>query len=82
MFTPQKTKAGDVTGYGIGWGIHKSQSGKLVYEHSGGSVGGTSQLILYPETHVVVALVTNLSGAPWKREEVEAAAERFGDSAK
>jgi serine beta-lactamase-like protein LACTB len=82
MFTPQKTKAGDETGYGIGWGIHKSQSGKPVYEHSGGSVGGTSQLILYPETHVVVALVTNLSGAPWKREEVEAAAEKFGDSSK
>jgi serine beta-lactamase-like protein LACTB, mitochondrial len=82
MFTPQKTKAGDATEYGIGWFIHKSQSGRLVYEHAGGSVGGTSQLILYPETHVVVALVTNLSGASWKREEVEAVAERFAPGQK
>lgn len=77
MFTPQRTEAGEATEYGIGWFVHKSQSGKLVYEHAGGSVGGTSQLILYPETHVVVALVTNLSGNRWKREEVESVAEKF-----
>jgi serine beta-lactamase-like protein LACTB len=77
MFTPQKTTAGEAVEYGIGWFIHKSQSGKLVYEHSGGSVGGHSQLMLYPETHVVVALVTNLSDADWKREEVERVAEKF-----
>ncbi len=77
MFTPQKTKTGEPTEYGIGWFVHKSQSGKLVCEHAGGSVGGTSQLIIYPETRVVVALVTNLSGNRWKREEVEAIAEKF-----
>ena len=77
LFTSQKTKSGEVTGYGVGWGIAKSASGKLVYAHSGGSVGGTSQLIVYPETHVVVALITNLSGNEWKEEEVEAVAEKF-----
>jgi hypothetical protein len=77
MFTPQKIKSGETTEYGIGWFIRKSESGKLVYEHSGGSVGGTSQLILYPEQHVVVALVTNLSEGLWKREEVEKVAEEF-----
>jgi CubicO group peptidase (beta-lactamase class C family) len=77
MFTPQKTKSGEPIEYGIGWSVHKSQSGRMTYEHAGGSVGGTSQLILYPETHVVVALVTNLSGGTWKREEVEAVAEKF-----
>ena len=82
MFTPQKTKTGEATEYGIGWFIHKSQSGKLVYEHAGGSVGGTSQLILYPETHVVVALVTNLSDRRWKREEVESVAENFASTGK
>jgi hypothetical protein len=39
-------------------------------------------LILYPETHVVVALVTNLSGGTWKREEVEAVAEKFASPQK
>lgn len=68
--------------YGIGWFVHKSHSGKLTYEHSGGSIGGTSQLILYPESHIVVALVTNLSGGIWKREEVEAVAEKFAWSQK
>jgi hypothetical protein len=41
------------------------------------AIRGTSQLILYPETHVVIALVTSLSGGTWKREEVEAVAEKF-----
>ena len=77
MFTSQKTTAGEETGYGMGWGVGKSKSGKVEYEHSGGSVGGTSQLIVYPETHLVVALVTNLSDRKWTREEVEAVAERF-----
>jgi hypothetical protein len=34
-------------------------------------------LILYPESHLVVALVTNLSGGTWKPQEVEAVAEAF-----
>jgi serine beta-lactamase-like protein LACTB len=77
LFTSQKTKSGEETAYGMGWGIRKSPSGKTVYAHSGGSIGGTSQLILYPETRVVVALVTNLSSGEWKAEEVEAVAEKF-----
>lgn len=82
MFTSQKTKSREDTGYGIGWAVHKSKSGKLIYEHSGGSVGETSQLILYPETHLVVAMVNNLSNGSWKREEVEAVAEEFAGKAK
>jgi CubicO group peptidase (beta-lactamase class C family) len=77
MFTSQKTSVGEETGYGIGWGIGKTPSGKPFYAHSGGSVGGTSQLIVYPDSRVVVALVTNLSGGTWKEEEVKAVAEAF-----
>jgi serine beta-lactamase-like protein LACTB len=77
LFTSQKTTAGEATGYGIGWAVGKTRSGKIVYEHAGGAVGGTSQLILYPESGVVIAMINNLSGAPWKREEVEAVAEKF-----
>jgi serine beta-lactamase-like protein LACTB len=82
MFTPQKTKTGEPSPYGIGWFIRRSHSGKLVYEHSGGSIGGTSQLILYPDSHMVVALVTNLSGGTWKPQEVEAVAEPFASTIK
>ena len=80
MLTSQKTTAGEETGYGIGWGVQKTPTGKLVYEHSGGAVGGTSQLIVYPESHVVIAVIANLSGAQWKREEIEAVAEKFESS--
>jgi serine beta-lactamase-like protein LACTB, mitochondrial len=82
LFTSQKTTAGEATGYGIGWGVGKTGSGKIVYEHAGGAVGGTSQLIVYPESGVVIAMINNLSGASWKREEVEAVAEKFVDAGK
>ena len=57
MLTSQKTTAGERTGYGIGWGVETSGSGKLIYEHFGGAVGGTSQLIVYPESRIVVVVV-------------------------
>ena len=77
LFTPQKTKDGKETGYGMGWFIGKSESGKRIFEHSGGSVGGTSELILYPDTHLAVAFVCNYDGESWKREEVQALGEAF-----
>lgn len=77
LFTSQKTISGQETGYGMGWFIGKSKSGQRIYQHSGGSVGGTSQLIIYPDSHVVVALVTNLSEGLWKIDDVEAIAEPF-----
>lgn len=77
LFTSQKTNDGSETGYGMGWGIRKSAGGQTIYEHSGGSVGGSCQLIVYPETRVVVVLLTNLDGAPWKIADVESIAEPF-----
>jgi CubicO group peptidase (beta-lactamase class C family) len=77
LFSSQKTIAGQETNYGIGWGIQKSQSGQRIYQHSGGSVGGTCQMIVYPETRVVVALLTNLGDALWKISDVESIAEPF-----
>jgi serine beta-lactamase-like protein LACTB, mitochondrial len=77
LFTPQRTKDGKETNYGMGWFIGKSKSGKRILEHSGGSVGGTSDLILYPDTHMVVAFVCNYDGESWKGEEVQALGEAF-----
>ena len=61
----------------MGWAIHKSQSRQRVYEHSGGSVGGSCQLIIYPDTRVVVPMLTNLGEAPWKIVDVESIGEPF-----
>ena len=80
LFTPQKTKDGQETKYGMGWFIGKSTSGQKIFEHSGGSVGGTSELILYPDVHMVVAMVTNFAGdegGRWKTADIQEFAEGF-----
>jgi len=79
LFTPQKTKDGKETRYGMGWFIGKSASGKRTFEHSGGSVGGSSELILYPDSHLVVAFICNFAGDTdgWKGEEVQSLGEAF-----
>jgi len=79
LFTSQKTKSGEETGYGIGWFVGKSKSGQRIYQHSGGSVGGASQLILYPDERLVVAMICNYSteGNSWKFEEVQSLGEAF-----
>lgn len=59
MFTSQKLKDGTETRYGIGWGVRKDSQGRTVVNHTGGSVGGTAHLLLYPEHGVVLALLVN-----------------------
>lgn len=58
-WTPQKTSIGKETGHGIGWGIVQEQSGRLRIGHTGGSMGGTASLMMYPEQKLVVALLVN-----------------------
>jgi serine beta-lactamase-like protein LACTB, mitochondrial len=80
LFTPQKTSDGKATTYGVGWTIGTSASGQRIYHHSGGSVGGSSLLILYPDRRVVVAFACNFSGDDgtlWKRDDVEKIGEAF-----
>jgi len=76
LFTSQKMADGKESGYGIGWFVGKSKSGQRIYHHSGGSVGSTSQLILYPEAHLVVAMICNFQDG-WNMEEVESVGEGF-----
>jgi serine beta-lactamase-like protein LACTB len=77
MFTPQKTSDGKPTDYGIGWRIMKDKSGHQVMLHTGGSVGGTSVLLLHPETRTVVGMACNHSRSPFTKENWEAIAELF-----
>src|SRR5262245_14976350 len=76
LFTSQKTTDGKETGYGIGWFIGKSKSGQRVYAHDGGAVGGSSRLLLYPDAHIVVAMICNFEGG-WQADEVESVGEAF-----
>src|SRR5215831_5181498 len=76
LFTSQKTSDGKETGYGIGWFVGKSKSGQKVYAHDGGAVGGSSRLLLYPDAHMVVAMICNFEGG-WQADEVESVGEAF-----
>jgi hypothetical protein len=59
--TSQVTAAGKPTQYGIGW--FASDSTRFIKQrtirHSGGAVGSTANLLLYPDYDIVVAWAQN-----------------------
>lgn len=63
LFTEQKTRDGEGVGYGIGWFIRERDDGRRLLSHSGGSVGGTSLMVIEPESRVVVVGLINLTRA-------------------
>ncbi len=62
LWTSQHTLDGERTDYGIGW-RENLEDGRRVISHTGGAVGGTTVLVIYPEERVVVAILTNMQGA-------------------
>ena len=54
--TSQQLASGKKTNYGIGWEIY--QDG---YGHSGGSVGGITYFRIYPESRLILVLLSNAS---------------------
>lgn len=63
LFTEQKTRDGEGVGYGLGWFIRTREDGRHLLSHSGGSVGGTSLMVMEPESRVVVVGLINLTRA-------------------
>ncbi len=59
LWTSMRTSEGTETEYGIGWTVERDSVGRRRVRHSGGSVGGTAHLIIYPDERVVVALLIN-----------------------
>ncbi len=66
MWTSLTTSTGEETEYGIGWSIEADAEGRRLIRHSGGSVGGITELRIYPDQGFVVAIVTNTSPADLK----------------
>lgn len=60
--TSQRLANGEETNYGIGWRVGTQPDGDRTLSHSGGSIGGTTLLILVPAHDMVVAGVVNISG--------------------
>ena len=63
LFTEQRTGDGEGVGYGFGWFIRTREDGRRLLSHSGGSVGGTSLMVMEPESRVVVVGLINLTRA-------------------
>ena len=59
LWTSMRTSDGKPTEYGVGWTVETDSLGHRRMRHSGGSVGGTAQLVIYPDDGVVVALLVN-----------------------
>jgi serine beta-lactamase-like protein LACTB, mitochondrial len=59
LWTSQRTTDGKETGYGMGWFTDHDAAGRRRIFHSGGSVGGTAYLLIYPDEKLVLALLVN-----------------------
>lgn len=62
MFTPQKTKDGKATSYGLGWNV-ASRNGQRAIGHSGGQQRVSTFLHMQPEQGLAVVIMSNLEGA-------------------
>lgn len=64
LWKSQKTSAGELTNYGMGWRSGKFDGMDWV-GHSGGSVGGTTQFMVFPDYNLVLAIISNMSGVKY-----------------
>jgi serine beta-lactamase-like protein LACTB len=76
-WTSQKTTDGKETGYGIGFTVAKDYEGRRTVGHGGGSVGGTTTWVMFPDDGVVVAMIVNMSLSPMNQLTAETIAEGF-----
>jgi len=57
----QHKNDGKSTNYGIGWGSGTDKKDRHWIGHSGGSVGGNSMMLLYPDQQLIVVVFINQS---------------------
>ena len=62
IITSQRLITGENTGYGIGFSVETSKKGTPKYYHTGGGVGASTILMVYPEEELVITVLTNLTG--------------------
>lgn len=64
MLTPQKLKNGEVTAYGLGWGLFPDEKwyGEVEAFHGGGTPGLSGMLYILPDRRFAVAVLMNLEG--------------------
>ena len=60
LTTPQVLMNGDTTDYGLGWFTWK-ENGRKFISHGGGSIGGITDFVIYPDEELVIAVLSNSS---------------------
>lgn len=58
-WTSMMTRDGKETGYGVGWSINAPADQPRRVGHTGGAMGGTATLQIYPEQRLVIAILVN-----------------------
>jgi len=64
MFTSQRTADGRETGVGLGWRIGRDSTGRRILHHAGSINGGRALIMIYPDSRLTVALLSNLGRNP------------------
>jgi CubicO group peptidase (beta-lactamase class C family)/signal transduction histidine kinase len=59
MWTPQRTIAGEDTGYGLGWRIGRDGAGRRIVHHGGRTQDLRAFLLIYPDHDLAIAVVAN-----------------------
>jgi len=59
FWTPATLSNGNKTNYGIGWATSTDKRGRTWVGHAGGSVGGTSMFLMYPDAELIVVVLVN-----------------------
>jgi serine beta-lactamase-like protein LACTB, mitochondrial len=61
-FTPQKTRNGSETGYGLGWHVEADARGRRYFWHDGRGVGGRAAIVIVPHARLVTVMLSNIEG--------------------
>jgi serine beta-lactamase-like protein LACTB, mitochondrial len=64
LFRPLKTSADEETGFALGWRVGADAKRRRLIHQPGGGPGISCWLVLYPEERLVVAILSNQTGAP------------------
>lgn len=62
ILTSQILKSNKVTGYGIGFSVDCTKNNTSKYYHTGGGVGASTVLLIFPKESIVISVLTNKSG--------------------
>ncbi len=64
LFRAEKTSAGELTPFALGWRVVNDRKGRDMLVQPGGGHGVSSVLAIFPKEKIVIAILSNQTGAP------------------